>query len=69
MGIMHLARQAEALALDVDQDGVLNYEDFAPTINNNHIYGGAFLLVLGLISASAGVSFYRRRKNVEKEVV
>ncbi|MBT9143875.1 MAG: hypothetical protein DDT29_02289 [Dehalococcoidia bacterium] len=64
-----LAATAKSLALDVDGDGVLNYEDFAPTINNNHIYMGGFLLVLGLIAASAGVSFRRRRKKAEKEEI
>ncbi|MBT9141286.1 MAG: hypothetical protein DDT30_01875 [Dehalococcoidia bacterium] len=64
-----LAATAKSLALDVDGDGVLNYEDFAPTINNNHIYMGGFFLVLGLIAASAGVSFRRRRKKAEKEEI
>ncbi|MCL0098811.1 hypothetical protein M1O16_03005 [Dehalococcoidia bacterium] len=66
---VELAATAKSLALDVDRDGALNHEDFAPTINNNHIYAGAFLLVLGLISASAGVSFRRRREKAEKEEI
>ncbi|MCL0082843.1 hypothetical protein M1O14_03980, partial [Dehalococcoidia bacterium] len=66
---VELAATAKSLALDVDRDGALNYEDFAPTINNNHIYMGAVLLVLGLISASAGISFRRRRKKAEKEEI
>ncbi|MCL0095041.1 hypothetical protein M1O52_00605 [Dehalococcoidia bacterium] len=66
---VELAATAKSLALDVDRDGTLNHEDFAPTINNNHIYMGAFLLVLGLISVSAGISFRRRREKAEKEEI
>ncbi|MCL0069158.1 hypothetical protein M1N85_00335, partial [Dehalococcoidia bacterium] len=66
---VELAATAKLLALDVDRDGTVNHEDFAPTINNNHIYMGAVLLVLGLISASAGIAFRRRRKKAEKEEI
>ena len=66
---VELAATAKSLALDMDQDGVPNEIDFAPTINNHHIYGAAFLLVLGLVSATAGVSFRRRRKKVEKKKI
>ena len=65
-----VVKRARSLAImDLDQDGVLNYRDFAPTINNHHIYGAAFLLVLGLVSATAGVSFRRRRKKSEKKQI
>ena len=65
-----VVKRARSLAImDLDQDGVLNYRDFAPTINNHHIYGAAFLLVLGLVSVSASVAFRRRRKKAEKKEI
>ncbi|MCL0075319.1 hypothetical protein M1O17_00290 [Dehalococcoidia bacterium] len=61
-----VARKARSLAMDLDQDGVLNYEDFAPTINNNHIYMGAFGLAVIL---SIGLVSYGRKKKAEKEEI
>jgi len=55
-----LAKKASSIALDIDQDGILNEEDFAPTINNNYIYTG--VAVLTAIFTSAGFVFSRNRK-------
>jgi len=44
-----LAENAYTFALDVDQDGVINDEDFAPTIPNNYIYIGSFVMSVFLI--------------------
>lgn len=56
------------LALDIDQDGVPNDKDFAPTINNTYIYVGATAFVLvGVISASARTIVRRRRKCLVEE--
>ena len=40
-----LAEQAEDLDPDMDGDGVINYSDFAPSINNYYIYAGGIFLV------------------------
>ncbi|MCL0070833.1 hypothetical protein M1N44_03560, partial [Dehalococcoidia bacterium] len=61
-----MATRAKSLAMDLDQDGVLNYEDFAPTINNNHIYMGALAFA---VSLSIGIFSYGRKKKAEKEEI
>ncbi|MFW0860471.1 MAG: hypothetical protein AAGB97_10090 [Dehalococcoidia bacterium] len=61
-----VARKARSLAMDLDQDGVLNYRDFAPTINNNHIYMGAFAFAVIL---SIGIFSYGRKKKAEKDEI
>ncbi len=61
-----VARKARSLAMDLDQDGVLNYRDFAPTINNNHIYMGGFAFAVIL---SIGIFSHRRKKKAEKEEI
>ncbi|MCL0069161.1 hypothetical protein M1N85_00350 [Dehalococcoidia bacterium] len=61
-----LATRAKSLAMDLDQDGVVNYRDFAPTINNNHIYMGALAFA---VSLSIGIFSYGRKKKAEKEEI
>ncbi|MCL0095040.1 hypothetical protein M1O52_00600 [Dehalococcoidia bacterium] len=61
-----MATRAQSLAMDLDQDGVVNYEDFAPTINNNHIYMGALAFA---VSLSIGIFSYGRKKKAEKEEI
>jgi WD40 repeat protein len=46
-----LADKAKDHALDIDQDGVSNDADFAPTINNYLIYAGATILLVVLVIA------------------
>ena len=61
-----LASNARSLAVDVDQDGVLNEEDFAPYVNNNLIYlGVSALLVLLVLACYAHAS---RRRGTEAYV-
>ena len=62
-----LAENAKALALDIDQDGVANEEDFAPTIKNNYIYAGtlAALFVLAFLT-KLSLDAKRRREYREK---
>ncbi|MCL0088467.1 hypothetical protein M1N87_01415, partial [Dehalococcoidia bacterium] len=61
-----MATRAQSLAMDLDQDGVVNYRDFAPTINNNHIYMGALAFA---VSLSIGIFSYGRKKKAEKEEI
>ncbi|MBT9141156.1 MAG: Serine/threonine-protein kinase PknB [Dehalococcoidia bacterium] len=61
-----VATKARSLAMDLDQDGVLNYRDFAPTINNNHIYMGGFAFAVIL---SIGIFSHRRKKKAEKDEI
>ncbi|MCL0093054.1 hypothetical protein M1N92_05325 [Dehalococcoidia bacterium] len=61
-----LATRAKSLAMDLDQDGVVNYRDFAPTINNNHIYMGTLAFA---VSLSIGIFSYGRKKKAEKEEI
>lgn len=50
-----LADKAKDHSLDIDQDGVSNDADFAPTINNYLIYAGAaILLVVSVIAIITG---------------
>lgn len=51
-----LANQAKNLALDIDQDGVINKDDFAPTIKNIYIYFILTVLFLSLIFTMAYIS-------------
>lgn len=46
---LELASNARILALDVDQDGVINEEDFAPTIKNIYIYICAGIIIAFII--------------------
>ena len=54
------AEQAYSLARDIDQDNVPNSEDFAPYINNNHIYAG----VAGsfIVAVLAGYAYARSKR-------
>lgn len=62
------ASRAKSLALDIDQDGVPNEKDFAPTIKNIYIYAGASAFVLVLIGLTSSILILRmRRKRAEKE--
>ena len=57
-----LAKRSYELAIDVDQDGIPNNKDFAPTIPNNYIYFGvSTAIVLSSISAY-GVRRRRKRR-------
>jgi len=65
-----LAENATALALDIDQDGVSNEEDFAPTIKNIYIYTGtpfALLVLAALTKVSLDVRKRRKIKRLEKQ--
>jgi len=55
-----LAYRANALALDIDQDGVPNDSDFAPTIKNIYVYGAIAVLVIAF--AGAGINIKRRKE-------
>ncbi|CAD6494022.1 MAG: hypothetical protein LAKADJCE_00617 [Candidatus Argoarchaeum ethanivorans] len=62
-----LADKAKDHALDIDQDGVSNDADFAPTINNYLIYAGAaILLVVLVIAIITGLKAIQRFK-LERE--
>lgn len=72
-----LAENAAAMALDIDQDGVANEEDFVPTIKNVYIYAAipvAILLLIGVVKAGLVVknratvrAEIRRREELERE--
>ena len=67
-----LASMATRLAEDIDQDGVVNDRDFAPTIKNIYIYIGAPILILCLAIAASVVVMSRLRRRrfariIEKE--
>ena len=67
-----LAENATALALDIDQDGVSNEEDFAPTIKNIYIYTGtpfALLVLAALTKVSLDVRKRRKIKRLEKQKI
>jgi len=67
-----LAENATALALDIDQDGVSNEEDFAPTIKNIYIYTGtlfALLILAALTKVSLDVRKRRKIKRLEKQKI
>lgn len=55
-----LANQAKNLALDIDQDGVLNKDDLAPTIKSIYIYSILTVLCLSLIFTISYISNKRR---------
>jgi len=55
-----LAKKGYAIAIDVDQDGVPNKEDFIPTIKNTYIYISLNILFINFII----ILFYIRRKRV-----
>lgn len=59
-----LVSQAYALAIDVDQDGIFNERDIAPTIKNVYVYGFAVSLTLASVSFT-GIKI-RRRKYEQK---
>ncbi|MCD6255993.1 MAG: hypothetical protein J7J44_06960 [Deltaproteobacteria bacterium] len=67
-----LAENATALALDIDQDGVSNEEDFAPTIKNIYIYAGtpfALLVLAALTKVSLDVRKRGKIKRLEKQKI
>ena len=67
-----LAENATALALDIDQDGASNEEDFAPTIKNLYIYTGtplALLVLAALTKVSLDVRKRRKIKRLEKQKI
>ena len=55
-----MAENAKALALDIDQDGVPNDSDFAPTIKNIYVYGAGAVLVTAF--AGVGINIKRRKE-------
>ena len=58
-----LAENAKTQALDIDQDGVTNEEDFAPTIENIYIYTGAVILLIGsVVTIRVGSKWWERFK-------
>jgi outer membrane protein assembly factor BamB len=57
---IELAEKARSLALDIDQDGVLNEEDFAPYTHNSLITMGAAGLIITLILACYAYARSRR---------
>ena len=57
---IELAEKARSVALDIDQDGVLNEEDFAPYTHNSLITMGAAGLVITLILACYAYARNRR---------
>jgi hypothetical protein len=65
-----VAQEATQQATDVDGDGVPNETDFAPTINNNLIYGGAAVLCAVAVGAllRALRRYSSRRRREEKEI-
>ena len=67
-----LAKNATALALDIDQDGASNEKDFAPTIKNIYIYAGtpiALLVLAALTKVSLDVRKRRKIKRLEKQKI
>ncbi|WP_148677135.1 hypothetical protein [Staphylothermus hellenicus] len=59
--------RAKSHAIDIDQGGVINEDDFAPYINNYLIYGGiATLLALSYIGVSTCLRRLLRRKRAKK---
>jgi len=66
-----LADKSYSLATDIDQDGVTNDEDFAPTIKNIYIYAGtpfALLVLAALTKVSLDVRKRRKIKvRIQKE--
>lgn len=57
---IELAGKACRLATDINQDGVLNEEDFAPYVNNSLINAGIFALFITLALACYAYLRYRR---------
>ena len=60
---------AIALAIDIDQDGVLNEEDFAPTIKNNYIYAGGVVLTAAFTGAGFVISRNRKKRKEYRAMV
>ena len=63
--------KAKSLALDIDQDGVTNEEDFAPTIKNIYIYTFAFALLVLAALTTVSLCVRRRmtKKRLEREMI
>ncbi|RLI75235.1 hypothetical protein DRP04_13690 [Archaeoglobales archaeon] len=63
-----LAQKARSMATDVDGDGVVNEDDFAPTVNNNYVYGGILVCAVGVSAAGYGIKrrIEQRRREVEE---
>jgi tetratricopeptide (TPR) repeat protein len=59
---IELAKQSYELAIDIDQDGIPNDEDFAPTIPNNYVYV-ASVIVVGIVVTSG----YHIKKKIEEK--
>lgn len=55
-----IAENAKTLALDIDQDGVPNDSDFAPTIKNIYVYSAGAVLVTAF--AGVGINIKRRKE-------
>jgi len=62
-----MAENARTLALDIDQDGVPNDSDFAPTVKNTYIYAGAPIALL-VLAALTKVSLDVRRKRIKERL-
>ncbi|MCD6255992.1 MAG: hypothetical protein J7J44_06955 [Deltaproteobacteria bacterium] len=67
-----LADKSYSLATDIDQDGVSNEEDFAPTIKNIYIYAGTpftLLVLAALTKVSLDVRKRGKIKRLEKQKI
>lgn len=73
---LELSNQAKFLVPDLDRDGVPNENDFAPSINNNYLYGGvgaSLFIILTALGVFLGkflksIIEIKRIKNEEKGV-
>ncbi len=63
---VELAKQAYQLAIDIDQDGVPNENDFAPEIPNNYIYAGSGIGFVALIAVYS-INRIRVKRKLERE--
>lgn len=66
-GAKYSAERAKSFALDIDQDGLPNSEDFAPNINNYYIYSGAAILLVGSVIALRTHQRLANEKHKRKE--
>lgn len=62
---LQLAEQAYELAIDIDDDGIPNEEDFAPTINNYLIYLATGVSIFASIFTRRKVRAVRKRRQEE----
>lgn len=64
-----LADESYALAIDIDQDGVINEKDFAPYINNYYIYAGvAAALFIMAITIKGSLNVRRKEKKKKRDI-